>query len=403
MLLHLLVRTIGSMGARAAEHRARHRFVTNPRILLVNPGHIGTLVMTTPIFHALKAHAPGADVTLMVGPGSLEVVERHPDTDHFISCSFPSPRKDAPKGLSSYILLLRTVKQLRSGNYDLAVNLRPDFWWVAASLFLAHIPRRIGYAVEPSTPLFTEALPLPPREHSVASYLRLVSASLRTLGYAVLPEPYTAERYPLCFVPTIQEQEWVLQYLHTEAIELSTSLVVIHPGTGGDVKLWRPEGWVACANALLAQATSASTPVHLVLTGVKSEQSLLEEIARSIPAHVTIVTDMTLGQLAALFQRARLMLGVDSGPLHVAAAQETPTVAIFGPTDPRIFGPWGRAEQHAVVAATQRCSSCSSIPCMELDFIYKDPLSHPCVRMVPEQAVTAVALQQFSSLIPAGA
>jgi len=126
-----------------------------------------------------------------------------------------------------------------------------------------------------------------------------------------------------------------------------------------------------------------------MLTGSKSEQPMLEEIAKGMTSQPLLVTDVTVGQLAALLHRARLVLGVDSGPLHLAVAQGTPTIHIFGPTDPRIFGSWGAPERHIVIASTQRCPTCPGIPCGRLDFRAEEVAAHPCVRLIPEQLVEA--------------
>jgi lipopolysaccharide heptosyltransferase II len=396
-VLHLLVRLFGVRGAYVAAKQARQPLSKKPHILLVHPGHLGSLVMTTPLFHALKTHAPGAYITVMVDPWSHEVLVNHPDVDQVMAYSFPSNR-DGTVGLKSYFSLRNAAKELRRGNYDLAINLRPNFWWGAALLYLAHIPRRVGYAVDECSSLLTEALPLPSREHLTASYLRLLSAGLSVMGYSSLEEPYTEERYPLHFVPAAQECQWIAEYLSREGFDPSTPLAVIHPGTGGAVKLWRSEGWATCATAL-AQSAIDGISLRIVLTGSKSERPLLEEIASSVPFPMTIMTNMTLGQLAALLQRAQFVLGVDSGPLHLAVAQGTPTVQIFGPTDPAIFGPWGKKEQHTVVASRHPCPTCPIIPCMGLDLLPKDPASHPCVRLVPEQDVLIAISRRFPHLL----
>ena len=114
---------------------------------------------------------------------------------------------------------------------------------------------------------------------------------------------------------------------------------------------------------------------------------MLEEIADTMATRPVIISDMTVGQLAALLQRAMLALGVDNGPMHLAVAQGTPTLQIFGPTDPRIFGPWGKPEQHIVIASTHRCPTCPVIPCERLDFRPNELPAHPCVRLVSEQQV----------------
>jgi ADP-heptose:LPS heptosyltransferase len=123
---------------------------------------------------------------------------------------------------------------------------------------------------------------------------------------------------------------------------------------------------------------------------------MLEEIARGMQSPAVLVTDATVGQLAALLGRALLVLSVDSGPLHLAVAQGTPTVQLFGPTDPRIFGPWGIHERHIVLASRQRCPTCPAIPCGRLDFSPQELADHPCVRLITEQQI----LEAVDKLVP---
>ena len=116
-----------------------------PRILLLRPDHLGDLVMTTPVIHALRRQLPRAHITMVVGPWSSEIVARHPDLDRLVVLPFPGFTRAPQSMLAPYSLLFSAAQQLRRGSYDLAVNLRPDFWWGAALLYLAAIPRRIGY------------------------------------------------------------------------------------------------------------------------------------------------------------------------------------------------------------------------------------------------------------------
>ena len=402
-LILVLVRLFGLPGARTAAQQAQKPVPTRPRILLIRPDHLGDLVLTTPVLDALKTHIPEAHITMMVGPWSSEVVARHPAIDRLLTCPFPGFQRTAQNPLAPYILLLSTARQLRRDKYDLAINLRPDFWWGAALLYLARIPHCLGYAIEPGRPFLTRALPFHPPEPAPLSNLRLASAALETLGHSPLEQPYTPERYPLQFTPTPAEQAWVTERLDKEGISPDTPIVVIHPGAGAAVKLWRTEAWSACANALPGLLTSA-TPVRIMLTGSKSERPMLEEIASGMISPPLLVTDATVGQLAALLQRAQLVLGVDSGPPHLAVAQGTPTIHIFGPTDPRIFGPWGIPRRHIVIASTQRCPTCPSIPCGRLDFRPEELVAHPCVRLVPEQqveeAITTILMKEKVALNP---
>jgi lipopolysaccharide heptosyltransferase II len=387
-MMLLVVRLVGAPGVRTAAQSSSAIHSAKPRILLVRPDHLGDLLMTTPVLHALKQRAPNAHITMMVGPWSSEVVARHPDIDRILTRTFPGFQRVAQKALTPYILLFSTAKQLRRGQFDLAINLRPDFWWGAALIYLAHIPRRVGYALEPGRPFLTHTLPFQSPEHAAVSNLRLASAALQALGCPPLDEPYTPEPYPLQFIPTADEHQWVTERLYNDGIDTDTPFIVIHPGSGAAVKLWRTEGWAGCADALTKSLT-ISTPVRIMLTGSKNERPMLEEIARGMQSPAVLVTDATIGQLAALLARALVVLSVDSGPLHLAVAQGTPTVQLFGPTDPRIFGPWGIRERHIVLASTHRCPSCPAIPCGRLDFPPQALADHPCVRLITEQQVLA--------------
>lgn len=407
-LMLALIRILGWPGARQAIRAARQPIPTAPRILLIRPDHLGDLVLTTPVLHALKSAMPNAHITMMVGPWSSEVVARHRDVDRILLCPFPGFQRASQKPLAPYTLLFAVAQQLRRGHYDLAINLRPDFWWGAALLYRARIPRRIGYAIKPGTAFLTHAVAFQPPsipEPATISNLRLASVALETPGHAPLEQPYTPERYPLEFVPTAAEVQWVTERLSKEGIDATDPIAVIHPGTGAAVKLWRNQAWSHCANKLPELLTSSSVPVRVILTGSHSERLMLQEIAAGITSPPVLITDATVGQLAALLKRAQIVIGVDSGPLHLAVAQGTPTLHMFGPTDPRIFGPWGEPTRHVVLASAQRCPTCPGIPCGRLDFRADELAGHPCVRLIQEQQVedAVVALCKTQNMEKHGA
>jgi heptosyltransferase-2/heptosyltransferase-3 len=141
--------------------------------------------------------------------------------------------------------------------------------------------------------------------------------------------------------------------LRAQGIAMGDRLVVLHPGTGGPAKLWFPERWAAVADALVGAGA------RLALTGGPGEEPLVEAVAARMGVRpLTLAGQTTVGQLAALLRRAAFVLGVDSGPLHLAAAQGVPTVHLYGPGDAQRFGPWGDPARHAVVRADLWCSPC---------------------------------------------
>ncbi len=387
--VNMMRRPVGTDVSRPSQQSRRQEDAMNwsPRVLLIRPDHLGDLVLTTPVLDALKTHVPDAHITMMVGPWSSEVVARHSALDRLVTCPFPGFRRTTQGIFEPYVQLFRVAQQVRRQNYDIAINLRPDFWWGAALIYLAAIPRRIGYAIHPGTPFFTQAEPFHTSEHATVSSLRLISTGLQALGRDALDEPFTPERYPLVFVPTVEEQTRVAQRLQSADINSDVPLVVIHPGTGAAVKLWRTEAWTSTANTL-----TTTCSVRIILTGSPSERPMLEEIAQGMIPTPLLITDATVGQLAAVLKRASMVLGVDNGPLHLAVAQGTPTLQIFGPTDSRIFGPWGPLQQHVVIPSTHRCPTCPIIPCGRLDFRPDELSAHPCVRLVSEQQVQAASI-----------
>jgi ADP-heptose:LPS heptosyltransferase len=155
------------------------------------------------------------------------------------------------------------------------------------------------------------------------------------------------------FDPAHEDIRWAEGWLRSQGIAVDERLVVLHPGTGGPAKLWLPERWVEVADTLVASG------VRLVITGGPGEEALVAEIGgRMRERAVMLAGQTTVGQLAALLRRAALVLGVDSGPLHLAAAQGVPTIHLYGPSDAARFGPWGHAARHAVVRAGLWCSPC---------------------------------------------
>ena len=351
-------------------------------ILLIRPDHLGDLLFTTPALRALRAAFPQARITGLVGPWAEAVVTSNPNIDEVVLCPFPGFTRQPKKSvIEPYVVLGRYASLLRGKEFDLAVVLRFDHWWGALLAYLARIPRRVGYDIAEVKPFLTDAVPYVPGRHEVEQNLALVEA---VSGQPPLQrfDGQPSQGFPLDFPLSAQDREFAARYLAEQGVGDDDPLVCIHPGAGAPVKLWRTEGWTQVADALVKKYGA-----KVILTGSASEAPLVQAIAERMASPLIVAAGQTtLGQLAALMARCRLVLGVDSGPLHLAVAVGTPTVHLYGPVDSRTFGPWGDPARHVVLTSDMDC-----IPCNRLDYRADELEDHRCVWDISEAQVSEAA------------
>lgn len=351
---------------------------TKERILLIRPDHLGDVLLTTPAIRALRDAAPNAEIHALVGAWSSEVVSAYDEIDLVLTLPFPGfSRTPKTSWRSPYQLLIDSARHLRHIGYTSAVVLRPDHWWGAMLAKFAGIPVRIGYNLPDIVPFLTDAVEHT-GGHAVTQSLRLVERWTGAL---------TDERAVYHFPYDAQDRAYVNSYLYEWDIPAEKPLIAIHPGAGTWVKRWDDERWALVADALAGQLDAS-----VVFTGGDREVALAQKIMARMQAPAAIMAGETrVSQLAALYARARIVLGPDSGPMHLAVAVGTPTVALFGPADPAEFAPWGAPEKHRVLASPIGCR-----PCRVLDWGGDAPENHPCVRDITVALVLDAARRVLS-------
>jgi lipopolysaccharide heptosyltransferase II len=338
--------------------------IENERILLIRPDHVGDMLLTTPAIHALRVARPNAEIHMLVGAWSGNVLANYPDVDAILTLPFPAFTRSIKRDwLAPYRLVLKSARQLRKIGYSSAVILRPDHWWGGMLAHLAGIPERIGYNFADVAPFLTDKIPHR-HQHAIIQSMRLVE---RWTG------KIATEDIDFTFHINDADRGYVNGYLQEWDIKPQKPIFCIHPGSGTWVKLWETGRWAAVADTLIEQLDAS-----VVFTGGNHELLMTHEIVSQMknPACIA-VSDTDLGQLAALFARARVVIGPDSGPLHLASAVGTPTVTLFGPADSVEFGPWGPEKKHIVLTGDIDCR-----PCRVLDWGNDKPEFHPCVREI---------------------
>jgi heptosyltransferase-3 len=277
-----------------------------PRILVVTLRRLGDALLATPLIRSLRRAWPDATIDVLTFAGAAGIVQGNPDIDRVISM----PAR--PSVTATIALLWRLFKR-----YDLAVSTqpgdRPTFFAILAGRRHAGLIDNDGPALGRALKgrlLHRSALALPDI-HRVEQVLRLAEA----LGIARVPEVVGPAAVPLDAPPT-------------------GDYAVIHAAPMFRYKQWTADGWRAVAAGLQQRGLA----VVAIGGPDAAERRYLDEIWQGRIA----VRQLGWAQNVALLQKARLFVGPDTSTTHLAAATGCPTVALFGPTDPRVWAPWPR-------------------------------------------------------------
>jgi heptosyltransferase-2/heptosyltransferase-3 len=339
-------------------------------ILLIRPDHLGDMLFLTPALHVLRQALPDARIALLSGPWGVEAVRDNPDLDAIETCIFPGfERRPKQDSLAPYRLLRTTAHRLRDAAYDTAVILRFDHWWGAWLAAAAGIPRRVGYDWPETRSFLTQTLSYRPDRHEVEQNATLLAA---------LAPGMAADLGPTRYHISAADHAWAVDWLTAAGCEPGQRLVAVHPGAGAAVKQWPAASWAAVADRLAERPDT-----RIVLTGGPGERELVGAVAAKLARPVLNAAGATtLGQLAALYARCALVLGSDSGPLHLAVAVGTPTLHLYGPVSPTKFGPWGDPARQMVLRTTWPCA-----PCDRLDWPASALQQHACMGAITPDAV----------------
>jgi ADP-heptose:LPS heptosyltransferase len=215
---------------------------------------------------------------------------------------------------------------------------------------LSGAPRRVGFSSGGGGAFLTHALAYAPSDHTAANALRLVDAALPAAAGAAEPRP----RHPRLPVPDQARREASRLLGNANSSGL---LVGIHASGGRQIKQWHMDRFAQVATRL-ARDLGAT----IVLTGTPEDRPLVERITSALPPDVRtldVAGSMELPVFAGLLEQLSLFVTCDTGPMHLAAAVGTPVVALFGPSDPRRYGPL--TDRARVVTADLWCQPCNRV------------------------------------------
>jgi heptosyltransferase-3 len=322
------------------------------RALVIKLRHHGDVLLSSPVFSVLKAHAPDIEIDALVYADTAEMLTLHPA----ISQVHGIDRKWKQLGVFGQLRAeLALYQAMKARGYDLIIHLTEH--WRGAWLCRLLQPRwSVGPAVKGRSKRwkrsFTHLQSAPkgmPLRHVAESNLD----ALRRLG--IFPD---SDERALTLVPGPAAEASVESKLKKLGV-LPGGFIHIHPASRWFFKCWPIDRMATLISSLQAAGHA------VVLTGAPGpdEAAMVGAIqARLAEPAPSLVGELSLKELAALSQRARLFIGVDSAPMHIAAAVGTPTVALFGPSGDRQWGPWGGP--HRVIASDRHpCRPCGIDGC----------------------------------------
>jgi lipopolysaccharide heptosyltransferase II len=330
-------------------------------VLVVRLGAIGDVVNALVFASALKEARLDLHLGWVVHPLAAPLVEGHPCID----------RVHLWKRGGGLAELARLVRELRAERYDLAVDLQR----IQKSALVARLsgaPRVLGYDRARSKELswlWTRER-IAPREHARHMVLHYLEFA-QHLG----AEPGEPRHL---FPPDDGAEAWAAQLVR----ELGGEPVLVNLGASKPANRWMPERFGA-----LARALTHEPGVPVCLTGGPDDKPRAHaaRMAAGDARLRDLVGHTSLRQLVALTRRARLHVGCDTGPMHIAAALGTPVVALFGPADPVRTGPWGAG--HRVLRVPPPCAPCNRRTCNQP--------RHACMEDLTVELVLAAAREQL--------
>jgi lipopolysaccharide heptosyltransferase I len=320
------------------------------KILIVRLSALGDIVHTLPALDALRRALPRAHIAWLVEVASATLLEAHPQLDRlWVLDRKRAQRELFARPVATARRLGALASEIRAQRYDWVLDFQGNMRSAVCSV-ASGARRRVGFAAghtpEMSYVFYHDKVTPPPgRYHRVRRNLSLVeSLGVDTAGArARLGASAEARGAMAPFFASLPPGP----------------RVAIHPGVSafGAFKLWEPERFAEVAARLHAEHGAVA-----VVTWGPGERALAEAVVRCAGADVALLAPQTrsLQELMALYEGVELVIGSDTGPVHLAAALGTDVVALYGPKDPRIHAPWS-ARTGAPAATVWRHLDCS--PC----------------------------------------
>lgn len=338
------------------------------KILVRATNWVGDLVMSAPALACIRKSFPGARICVLIRPPLDELIKADPSVDEVMLYD----KKGVHAGPAGFA---RLVGAIRKRKFSRAILLQNAFE-AALIAFLAKIPERMGYATDGRGILLTRSVKVAAEtrgKHQVHYYLDLLGALGLKAGGTLTPRLYLEK----------EDADYSRLLLRENGIAAGSLIVGINPGAQyGVAKKWHPERFGYVADHLVREFGA-----RVIIFGGPGDTTTARAVQASMKEDALNLAGKTgLRGLMALVKRCGLFITNDTGPMHVAAALDVPTLAVFGSTDPDATGPFGKRK--IVVREPVTCSPCLQRTC---------PGKHyQCMERVSAERVLKLAREMLS-------
>ena len=303
------------------------------RILIIRLAPLGETVLTTPVIRALRQHFQDAHIAYMVAPSREDLVAANPHLNEVLTYQSSVPK---------------LIYQLIRRKFEMAVVLQPTFRLVFHA-FLARIPFRVGFETNTGGKrLLHIAVLNNTAQHETQRYLDVA----RALGTEVVDDE------PEVFVDEAG-RAWSKDFLESNDLNDGKPVIGLNPGAATSYRRWSADNF-----AILGDMLNEAYGARIIITTGPREGELADQVAKQMKYSPIIVNGTTPMQLAALLQRCHLYISNDTGPMHLSTAVKTPTIALFGGSNPTQWGPpWDKL----IVIAREGCELMKTLSPKEWD------------------------------------
>lgn len=325
------------------------------RILIIDLLNIGDLLFISPALRCLRAAYPKAQIDALVTMQFQEVLSDNPNIDRIIGMDKFGYHKSARH-------FLELTNELRASGYDMAI----DFHGCSKSMLLALMSgakRRVGMAADSCRIFYHQPVKQLTSVHRVESYLDMIrKLNIPAVDCGGMEMHISA-----------QSQESADKKWDEAGISTDSPVIGLNPGARVQQRQWPAVKWIELTDMLYASG------LKCVLFGGPGDVDIATEISTNTKRPLSVFAGkLTLQELAAMIAKCAVFVTGDTGPMHIAAAYKIPTVALFGPADPNITGPY--KVRNIVCKSDDPCPGCLQHS--------TDARLHTCMNSINAEEVT---------------